>query len=299
MPFLTVREIRKSYGETVAVRDVSFEVREGEIFGLLGPNGAGKTTLIRILMDILRPDGGSISLFGEPQRRDQLDRVGYLPEERGLYTKCKVLDVLTYFGRLKGLAGADARRRALTWLERVGMTEVARWRVERLSKGMSQKVQIAATLLTDPELSVLDEPFSGLDPVNVRMVKELIRARQRDGKTTILSTHQMNMVEELCDRVALIHRGVLMVYGEVDEVRARYSRPEVRVEVEGDLPALPGVRERIREKDSTWRLLLDEGGSSQEVLQALVRANRRVERFERVLAPMEDVFVSVVQQEAS
>jgi ABC-2 type transport system ATP-binding protein len=167
--------------------------------------------------------------------------------------------------------------------------------VERLSKGMSQKVQIAATLLSEPELCVLDEPSSGLDPLNVRLVEELILERRRNGLTTILSTHQMSQVEELCDRVALIHKGQLMVYGEVNEVRGRYSLPEVRVRVVGDLPSIAGVEKVESEGDSTWRLLLREGTKPDEVLAALVRAEARVDRFEKVLAPMEDIFIQVVR----
>ena len=292
---LVFDEIHKSYGDTVALRGVSFEVHRGEVFGLLGPNGAGKTTLIRILMDIIRADSGRIHLFGEPFRREHLDRLGYLPEERGLYTKQPVLRVMTYFGSLKGLDRPEARKRASSWLERVGLSEVASWRVERLSKGMSQKVQIASTLLSEPELCVLDEPSSGLDPLNVRLVEELILERRRAGRTTILSTHQMNQVEELCDRVALVHRGQLMVYGEVNEVRGRYSLPEVRVRVKGDLPSLPGVEKEESEGDSTWRLLLGQGTSPDAVLAALVHAGARVDRFEKVLAPMEDIFVQVVR----
>lgn len=295
MSVLVFDGIHKSYGDTVALRGVSFEVRPGEVFGLLGPNGAGKTTLIRILMDIIRAGSGTIQMFGEPYRREHLDRLGYLPEERGLYTKQPVLRVMTYFGSLKGLDRAEARKRSRQWLERIGLSEVASWRVERLSKGMSQKVQIASTLLSEPELCVLDEPSSGLDPLNVRLVEELILERRRAGRTTILSTHQMNQVEELCDRVALIHKGQLMVYGEVNEVRRRYSLPEVRVRVAGDLPSLPGVEKQENEGDSTWRLLLGEGTQPDAVLAALVRAGARVDRFEKVLAPMEDIFVQVVR----
>ncbi len=294
---LVFDHVTKSYGALVAVRDVSFEVREGEVFGLLGPNGAGKTTLIRVLMDILRPDDGRILLRGAPLQRDELDRIGYMPEERGLYKKQKVGEVLTYFGELKGLRHADAKRRALAWLERVQLPEVANWRVERLSKGMGQKVQIAATLLYDPPLAILDEPFSGLDPVNVRLVQEIIRERGRAGMTTILSTHQMNMVEALCDRVALIDKGVLMVYGPVAEVRERWSKPEVRVGMPNGAPPPPvaGVISQRFDEDGTWRLLLAEGTAPDAVLHELVQAGVRVNRFEKLLAPMEDVFINVVQ----
>src|SRR5262245_58478770 len=207
MVVLSFANLKKSYGNTEALRGVSFDVPAGEVFGLLGPNGAGKTTLIRILMDIIRPDSGSITLFGRTHTADGLDDVTYLPEERGLYIKHRVIDVLTYFGTLKGLARREARDRSKSWLERMGLGETASWRVSRLSKGMSQKVQVAATLLPKPKLCVLDEPFSGLDPVNVRLVQDLIAERRQAGMTTILSTHQMNLVDALCDRVALIDHG--------------------------------------------------------------------------------------------
>ncbi len=284
----------KSYGETPALRGVSLSVGAGEVFGLLGPNGAGKTTLIRILMDIIRPDTGSITLFGEPFRREHLDRIAYLPEERGLYLKRKVLEVMTYFGSLRGLRRSEARSRALEWLQKVGLPEVADWRVERLSKGMSQKVQIAATLMIEPELCVLDEPFAGLDPVNLRLIQDLIRERRLAGRSTILSTHQMNLVETLCDRVGLIHRGRLVVYGEVEEVRRQYSQPEVRVELGGPLPELPGVLRTVEEGSRRWRLLLSADYSSQQVLARLLESETPVSRFEKVLAPIEDIFVQVV-----
>jgi len=298
MSFLAFDRIKKSYGDTVAIRDVSFEVQEGEVFGLLGPNGAGKTSLIRILMDIIRPNEGTITLFGESHSRDHLDRVGYLPEERGLYTKHKVLEVLTYFGMLKGLSRAEARSRSRHWLDKVGLAEVGGWKVERLSKGMGQKVQIASTLLFEPELCVLDEPFAGLDPVNVRLVQDLIQDRRSAGQTTILSTHQMNMVEALCDRVALIHKGEVVIYGEVSDVRHRYSLPEVRVGLDGPLPRVEGVERSTRENDSTWRLLLAGDTQPTSILADLVGKGAQVNRFERVLASMEEIFIRVVEGQA-
>lgn len=297
MLILEFRDVHKSYGDVHAVQGVSLTVRRGEVFGLLGPNGAGKTTLIRILMDIIRADSGEVFLFGEPFRRDQLDRVGYLPEERGLYKKQKVLDVLAYFGQLKGLSLAKAKDRAFLWLQKIGLPEVASWKVEQLSKGMGQKVQLAGTLLHGPELCVLDEPFSGLDPVNVRLVRELILEQKEKGRSVILSTHQMNEVETLCDRVGLVHRGKLVVSGTVEEVRQSYSDPEVLVEVRGDLPEVPEVTGRRRLEDGSWRLTLREGVEAPRVLAALVAAGAQVERFEKVLAPMEEVFVRVVGEE--
>jgi ABC-2 type transport system ATP-binding protein len=296
MVVLTYDNIVKSYGSTVALRGVTFDVEGGEIFGLLGPNGAGKSTLIRILMDIIRPDSGQVRVFGEPRRRDHLDRMGYLPEERGLYTKLNVTDVMVYFGTLKGLSRNDARRRAAEWLERVELPHVASWKIDRLSKGMSQKVQIASVLLSDPELCVLDEPTTGLDPVNVRLVQTLLFERRRNGRTTILSTHQMNQVEALCDRIALINQGRLMEYGRVDEVRRRHSKHEVRVHARGPLPKVPAVSSAIPEGERDWRLLLDNGVAPAEVLTALVQAGAVIDRYEPMLAPMEDIFLRVVRE---
>jgi ABC-2 type transport system ATP-binding protein len=295
---LSFDSLDKSYGQTVALRGVTFDVPAGEIFGLLGPNGAGKSTLIRVLMDIIRPDAGTVRVFGEPRRREHLDRLGYLPEERGLYTKLRVIDVLTYFGALKGLARTDARRRALEWLERVELGHVASWKVDRLSKGMSQKVQIAGALLSDPELCVLDEPTTGLDPVNVRLVQDLLVERRRNGRSTILSTHHMNQVEALCDRVALINKGQLMVYGAVDEVRRRYSLPEVRIQARGPLPQVSMADSVVQESDTVWRVRLSDGGEPSDLLAAFVSAGVRIDRFEPTLAPMEDIFLRVVRGRA-
>ena len=296
MVILAFDNIAKRYGDNPALRGVSFDVHAGEIFGLLGPNGAGKSTLIRILMDIIRADSGEVRVFGEPRRREHLDRLGYLPEERGLYTKLTVTDVMTYFGALKGLTRAEARRRSATWLERVELPQVGSWKIDRLSKGMSQKVQIASVLLSDPELCVLDEPTTGLDPVNVRLVQELLQERRRNGRTTILSTHQMNQVEALCDRIAMIHRGQLMVYGEVDEVRRHHSLPEVRVHARGPLPAVPAVASAIDDGEGSWRLMLAEGSMPSDALATLVRAGATIDRFEPMLAPMEDIFLRVVRE---
>ena len=297
MSIVAFQDLRKHYGATPALCGVTFEVPPGQIFGLLGPNGAGKSTLIRILMDIIRPDSGEVRLFGELRTREHLDRLGYLPEERGLYTKLPVIDVMTYFGALKGLSRAEAHRRALAWLEKVELPHVAAWKIERLSKGMSQKVQIAATLLSDPEVCVLDEPTTGLDPVNVRLVQDLLVERRRNGRTTILSTHQMNQVEALCDRVALINKGELMVYGEVDEVRRRYSRPEIRVHATGPLPGVPVASDMIAEEDGSWRVMVANGAAPADVLRALVTAGACIDRFEQVLAPMDDIFLRVVRED--
>ena len=294
-PILSFDHIEKAYGQTVALHGVSFDVFGGEIFGLLGPNGAGKSTLIRILMDIIRADRGEVRVFGEPRRREHLDRLGYLPEERGLYTKLPVLDVMTYFGALKGLSRHEARRRSMTWLQRVDLAHVASWRVDRLSKGMSQKVQIASVLLSDPDICVLDEPTTGLDPVNVRTVQDLLVERRRAGRTTILSTHHMSQVEALCDRVALIDHGRLVVYGAVAEVRRNHSLPEIRVQARAPLPDVPDVVSVVQDNGNTWRLIVSDGTRAAQILKSLVDRGAVIDRFEPMLAPMEDIFLQVVK----
>ena len=271
---------------------VSLEVQSGEVFGLLGPNGAGKTTLIRVGLDILRADEGEVTLFGAAPNPKTLDRTAYLPEERGVYRRAKVRELLVYLGRLKGLKRASARAAADHWLERVGLSRVAGQRVESLSKGMTQKVQIAACLMTDPELCVLDEPFSGLDPVNVGLVTDVIEERRASGRTTVLSTHMMHQVEALCDRVALIHHGTLVVYGQLDEIRRRYSPNEVIVWTAMDLVAL-GVQ-ATQHKPGGWRVELPPSATAAGYLAELVRIGVTIDRYEPLVARMDEIFVHLV-----
>ncbi|MBW1760497.1 MAG: ATP-binding cassette domain-containing protein [Deltaproteobacteria bacterium] len=292
MGILAYRGVSKRFGQHTALEGVSLEVVPGEVFGLLGPNGAGKTTLIRIGLDILRADEGEVSLFGASPNSKALDRTAYLPEERGVYRRARVRELLGYLGRLKGLKRADARNAADHWLERVGLSRVADQRVESLSKGMTQKVQIAACLMTNPELCVLDEPFSGLDPVNVALVTDLIEERRASGRTTVLSTHMMHQVEALCDRVALIHRGNLVMYGELDEIRRRYSPHEVIVWTGTDLVAL-GVRATQHEAGA-WRVALPPSATPAGYLQELVQSGVLVDRYEPLVARMDDIFVDLV-----
>ncbi len=278
----------------MALEQVSLEVVPGEVFGLLGPNGAGKTTLIRIGLDILRPDRGEVLLFGARPGPKTLDRTAYLPEERGVYRRAKVRELLEYLGRLKGLRRVAARHAADLWLERVGLGAVADQRVESLSKGMTQKVQIAACLMTDPELCIFDEPFSGLDPVNVALVTDLIEERRASGRTTVLSTHMMQRVEALCDRVALIHEGRLVVYGRLDEIRRRYSANEVIVWTAMDLLAL-GVR-ATQHKTGGWRIELPPSATAAGYLHELVRNGIAIDRYEPLVAGMDEIFVNLVSR---
>ena len=278
----------------MALEQVSLEVVPGEVFGLLGPNGAGKTTLIRIGLDILRPDRGEVLLFGARPGPKTLDRTAYLPEERGVYRRAKVRELLEYLGRLKGLRRVAARHAADLWLERVGLGAVAYQRVESLSKGMTQKVQIAACLMTDPELCIFDEPFSGLDPVNVALVTNLIEERRASGRTTVLSTHMMQRVEALCDRVALLHEGRLVVYGRLDEIRRRYSANEVIVWTAMDLLAL-GVR-ATQHKTGGWRIELPPRATAAGYLDELVRNGIAIDRYEPLVAGMDEIFVNLVSR---
>ena len=289
---LEVSNVSKKYGSHVAVDDLSFEVLQGEVFGLLGPNGAGKTSTIRILMDIFKADSGEVELLGGWPGQSR-ERVGYLPEERGLYRDQRVLEVLVYLGRLKGVDGAKARSRALELLARVELEEWGGKRVKELSRGMQQKVQFVACLIHDPELLILDEPFQGLDPVNVEMIKGLMSSLVSEGKTIVLSAHQMNLVEELCDRILLIDEGKALLYGSLKEIKRDFAPNSVRVRA-ADLPEdLPGVVASERQGDVT--LLTLDGIGAQEFLAGLVAHNVQVESFERAAVPLNDIFVAMVQ----
>ena len=221
---LEVREVTKHYDGRPVVHDVTFEIQTGEIFALLGPNGAGKTTLIRMITDIIKPDSGEIHFEGLPVGADRRRLVAYLPEERGLYKRARVAEVLEYWGALKGLKSADARREAHQLLERVELSEWADKQVQALSKGMQQKVQLCTALIGRPRLMILDEPFSGLDPINVQLLEEILHERRAEGVTVLLSTHRMNKVEELCDRALMINKGHMVLYGPVREIRRARAR---------------------------------------------------------------------------
>ena len=292
---LTAQELCKRYGGHVAVDELSFEVRRGEIFGLLGPNGAGKTSTIRILMDIFKADSGEVALLGGKPGKGR-EQVGYLPEERGLYRDQRVLEVLVYLGRLKGIDGGTAKDRALALLERVELEEWGSKRVKELSRGMQQKVQFVACLIHDPELLILDEPFQGLDPVNVELIKGLMRSLVAEGKTIVLSAHQMNLVEELCDRILLIDEGRAILYGSLKEIKRAFAPNSVRV-MAGALPAdLPGVVKSERQGEVS--LLTLDGIGAQELLAELVARKVEVESFERATVPLNDIFVAMVKRRA-
>ena len=291
---LEVQDVRKVYDGRPVVNDVTFSVPPGEIFALLGPNGAGKTTLIRMITDILKPDAGRILLDGRPLTGPGRPRIAYLPEERGLYRKVPVLDALAYYGELKDMSPRDARRQAIELLEEFGLAAWARKQVAALSKGMQQKVQLCTALIADPQLLILDEPFSGLDPLNVQVLEDVLRRRRAAGATVLLSTHQMNKVEQQCDRALMINRGHMVLYGNVTEIRRQYAEHAYMVEG-GDVPGqVPGVRHAER-ANGGFKLTLERGASADGVLRALLERNVRVSAFTPVVPPLEDIFVHVVQ----
>jgi ABC-2 type transport system ATP-binding protein len=290
---LQVRNVRKVYDGRTVVNDVSFDVAPGEIFALLGPNGAGKTTLIRMITDIVRPDGGTISYDGRPVTHPQRARIAYLPEERGLYKKVPVLDALAYFGELKGLSPGDARRESIELLEEFGLAPWARKQVAALSKGMQQKLQLCTALIGKPELLILDEPFSGLDPINVQILEDVLRRRRAEGSTVLLSTHQMNKVEQQCDRALMINRGHMVLYGNVGEIRRKHAENEFHLLADGTPRRVEGVKSVVAE-DGGWKVGLERAAHPAAVLKALLEQGLAVRAFVPVVPPLEDIFVHVV-----
>jgi ABC-2 type transport system ATP-binding protein len=292
---LEVRDVLKSYDGRAVVNRVSFDVAPGEIFALLGPNGAGKTTLIRMITDILRPDAGTIRLDGRPVTERERNEIAYLPEERGLYRRSKTFETLAYYGELKGLARRPARDAAMALLERVELREWASKPVQTLSKGMQQKVQLCTALIGEPRLLILDEPFSGLDPLNVQMFEDLLAERRAAGATVLLSTHQMNKVEELCDRALMINHGHMVLYGAVREIRRRYSDHAVTLRTTSPLESVPGVKSIVA-TDGEATLTLESAATPQSVLRALLDRGVDVEAFSLATLPLEDIFVKVVRE---
>lgn len=300
MRAIVVEHISKSYGDFRAVRDLTFEVFTGEIFAMLGPNGAGKSTTIRMILDILKPDTGSIAVLGAPLTDATKDRIGYLPEERGLYRNVPVLEMMMYLGTLKGLSSKEARDRSMRLLERLDLAEHAKKKVSELSKGMQQKVQFAVTVLHDPDLIIIDEPFSGLDPVNTLVVKDLLLDFVKQDKAVVMSTHQMQQVEEMAQRLLMINRGEQKLYGTVDAVRAQYALPAVRVEGQGNWATLAGV-ERVETEDNgkpSALLYLKQGTTPDEVLGEIARrGDVQIRRFELAVPSLNDIFVQVVTED--
>ena len=291
-----VSNVTKRYGDVAAATGISFEVARGEVFGLIGPNGAGKTTVIRMLMEIIKPDSGQIRILGQALRETTKNQTGYLPEERGLYKKLTVGETLSYLASLKGRSGPAVQQRAAALLERTGMHPHRQKKVEELSKGMAQLIQFIATILHDPDVVILDEPFYGLDPVNTRLIKDMVGELRRAGKAVILSTHMMNEVEELCDRILMVNRGRPVLYGNLAEIKDRYRTNSVFISVDGDPGRIEGVT-GTKDHGAYLELALDDRTSPQAVLVGLIGRNITVNRFEVALPPLSDIFIRVAREQ--
>ena len=295
MPIVELQHVRKAYDTKIAVADLSFSIEPGSVFGLLGPNGSGKTSSIRMMIGMTVPDSGTVNLFGRPFSREQLKRVGYLPEERGLYKKMKVMDQLIFLGELHGLDATTASKRAHVWCERMEITEAIPKKTEELSKGMQQKIQFIATLLHEPELIIMDEPFSGLDPVNAILLMDTLVDLRKQGRSILFSTHRMDQVEKLCDAIALIDRGNLVLSGGMREIKSRYPRNRVQVIFEGDERFLqhPGVAEAKNYSGYAEIKLRDES-AAQQLLATAVQNGTHITRFEVMEPTLEEIFIEAV-----
>jgi ABC-2 type transport system ATP-binding protein len=299
-PTLVLEHVTKRYGEFTAVNDLSLQVRPGRVFGLIGPNGAGKTTTIRMIVNIIVPDSGRIERFGQQMTTALQDRIGYLPEERGLYKKMKVGEQLRFFAELKGLRGGEAGQRIDKWLAKLQLTDWKDKRTKELSKGMQQKVQFIIAVIHNPDLVILDEPFSGLDPVNVDLMEKTILEQKAAGKTIILSTHQMEIAERLCDDVCMINRARKVLDGRLREIRRSFSRNAVALQFDGGDGLLndPALVANIRQNGDDFEILLVPGANPQTLLKRLVDAGTAVTRFELVEPSLHDIFIEKVREVA-
>jgi ABC-2 type transport system ATP-binding protein len=294
MPVVELAGVTKAYESKVAVRDLSLSIEAGQMFGLLGPNGAGKTSSIRMMMGITMPDSGTVSLFGKPFERESLERVGYLPEERGLYKKMKVQEQLVFFGRLHGLTATDAEKRAIDWAKRLEIDEALPKKTEELSKGMQQKIQFIGSLLHDPGLIVMDEPFSGLDPVNAKLLEQTLLDLKDEGRAIVFSTHRMDQVEKLCDSICLINKGEAVLSGRVREIKSRYERNHIIVEFEGSADFLESAEIAEAQNFSGHaEIKLKPHGDAQKLLRE-ASAGATVYRFEMVEPSLEEIFIQTV-----
>ena len=294
MPVVELAEVTKAYENKVAVNKLSLSIQAGQMFGLLGPNGAGKTSSIRMMMGITGPDSGTVRLFDKPFERASLDRVGYLPEERGLYKKMKVIDQLVFFGELHGLASGEARKRAFSWAKRLDISDALPQKTENLSKGMQQKIQFIACLLHDPGLIVMDEPFSGLDPVNAMLLQDALLALKSEGRAILFSTHRMDQVEKLCDSICLINNGEAVLTGNLREIKSHYERNRVIIEFEGsaDFLSSPEIAE-ARNYAGHAEIRLQPHGDAQKLLH-LAASMASIYRFELVEPSLEEIFIQTV-----
>jgi ABC-2 type transport system ATP-binding protein len=293
---LILSNVTKTFDEFVAVNDLSLSVGPGRIFGLIGPNGAGKTTTIRMIVNITAPDSGTIELFGQHITHELQDRIGYLPEERGLYKKMKIADQLRFFGELKNLKGRSLNETIDRWLERVKLAEWKLKKATELSKGMQQKIQFIAAVMHNPDLIILDEPFSGLDPINVELLKEIVLELKSEGKTIIFSTHQMEVAEKLCDDICLINRSRKVLDGTLRHIKESYGRHSVALRTEGGDSVLDdrSLVMRVERHSDEIEVFLAEGAEAQDLLTRLIAAGARITKFELVEATLHDIFIERV-----
>ena len=303
MGIIECKDVCKNFGEKVALDHVSLEIPKGKIFGLLGPNGAGKTTLIRIINRITIPSGGTILFDGRPITQEDVEKIGYLPEERGLYRKMRVGDQAMYFAQLKGMSARDAKMELLQWFKRFGIQSWWNKKVEELSKGMAQKVQFITTVVHKPSLLILDEPFSGFDPVNAQVIREEILRLKDEGATIILSTHNMESVEELCDNIALFNKSHVVITGGVEEIRRKYGNNNVELVYTADKPVASecGVFKVMSDVDESGRhtavISLEEGTAANDVLTNVIAQGVTVNSFKELVPRMNDIFIKLVTEE--
>ena len=292
MKAVEVNHLYKSYTGKRAVEDLSFSVDPGEILGLIGPNGAGKSSTIKIILDFMKPDSGEVKIFGQQMDEACKNQIGYLPEEKGLYKKLTAIDLILYFASLKGMDKSSAKEKADVLLRRTGMFESRKKKIKEMSKGMGQVIQFIVTIIHDPKLIIMDEPFSGLDPVNTELMKNIVSDLRNDGKAIILSTHQMNQVEEICDRVLMVNDGSEVLYGSIEEVKARFRQHSVQVNVEGDIGDLPGVIEKKLNKDSV-ELVLATDTTPQIILDRMREQGIKINRFEVKTPSLNEIFLNI------
>jgi len=294
MQAIVAESISKSFGNILAVDKASFTLASGEILGLIGPNGAGKTTTIRMVLDIFKPESGSIRVFDQPMSEELKNRVGYLPEERGLYQDISVEKCLRYLASIKGMAHNLIEERLESYLEKFELQDCRKKKVKELSKGMQQKAQLIATFIHQPQLVIVDEPFSALDPVNTQMVKDLLREEKARGTAIMLSTHQMNQAEELCDRILLMNKGKIVLEGPLDNVRTQFAKAEILVRSPSPIPAdLPGIAKSLPENAHT-RLILEPEATAKSVLAAMIERGVELEQFEIAVPSLDEIFIQVV-----
>ncbi|MBA2406453.1 MAG: ATP-binding cassette domain-containing protein [Chitinophagales bacterium] len=297
MSFLVLDEVVKNYATTRALDRVSFEVQPQTIFGMLGPNGAGKTTAIRIITTILAADGGKILFNGELLSQRHSEHMGYMPEERGLYKKMKVWEQLVYLAQLKGMNARDAKRKVFEWMEKFNIRDWWNKKVEELSKGMSQKVQFIATVVHNPKLIILDEPFSGLDPINSNLIQDEIEELRKNGSTIIFSTHRMEQVEEICESIVLINKGKIILNGNVKDIRHQFKKNEFSIHYNGVEPTLPSDRfPVIRKMDHELVVKIEDRSSSTDLMRELVKEQVEVSSFTELLPSLNEIFIQQVEE---